>query len=53
MSTSYGDGTWELSIAVVEAGVDKCLRVKGDLHVGGLMVRLVQELGESFSRDPR
>jgi len=46
MSTSYGDGSWELSIAVVEVGVEKTLRVKGDLHVGGLMVRLVQELGE-------
>jgi len=46
MSTSYGDGSWELSITVVEVGVEKLLRVKGDLHVGGLMVRLVQELGE-------
>jgi len=48
MSTSYGDGSWELSITVVEVGVEKSLRVKGDLHVGGLMVRLVQELGECF-----
>jgi len=48
MSTSYGDGTWELSITVVEVGVERNLRVKGDTHVGGLMVRLVQELGECF-----
>jgi len=48
MSTSYGDGSWELSIAVVEVGAEKTLRVKGDLHVGGLMVRLVQQLGECF-----
>jgi len=45
--TSYGDGSWELSIAVVEANAEKSLRVRGDLHVGELMVRLVQELGES------
>jgi len=49
MTTSYGDGSWELSIAVAEAGVEKSLRVKGDLHVGGLMVRLVHELGECIS----
>jgi len=48
MTTSYGDGSWELSITVVEVGAEKNLRVKGDLHVGGLMVRLVQELGEYF-----
>jgi len=48
MSTSYGDGTWELTIAVTDVGAEKTLRVKGDLHVGGLMVRLVQELGEYF-----
>jgi len=44
--TSYGDGSWELSIAVSEVGAERTLRVRGDLHVGGLMVRLVQELGE-------
>jgi len=48
MMTSYGDGSWELSIAVTEVGAEKSLRVKGDLHVGGLMVRLVHELGECF-----
>jgi len=48
MMTSYGDGSWELSITVTEVGAEKSLRVKGDLHVGGLMVRLVHELGECF-----
>jgi len=48
MSTSYGDGSWELSITVLDVGLEKCLRVKGDQHVGAVMVRLVHELGECF-----
>lgn len=43
------DGTWVLTIFVTDFKVEKNLRVKGDLHVGGLMLRLVEALGEFFS----
>ena len=44
------DGSWLLNIRVTDLidGIDreKSLRVKGDLHVGGLMLRLVELLGK-------
>ena len=40
------DGSWELSVTVTDLQVDKLLRVKGDLHIGGVMLKLVTELGE-------
>lgn len=40
------DGTWELTIFVTDLQVERTLRVKGDLHVGGLMLKLVEALGE-------
>ena len=41
-----GDGSWELRIFVTDLRVEHTLRVKGDLHVGGLMFKLVEDLGE-------
>ena len=41
------DGSWELTIFVTDLQVEKTLRVKGDLHVGGVMLKLVDALGES------
>ena len=40
-----GHGSWELKVLVTDLSVERCLRVKGDLHVGGVMLRLVEELG--------
>jgi hypothetical protein len=40
-----GDGSWELKVLVTDLSVERCLRVKGDLHIGGVMLRLVEELG--------
>ena len=40
-----GDGSWELKIYVSDLKVERTLRVKGDLHVGGLMFKLVEDLG--------
>lgn len=40
------DGSWELTIFVTDLQEDCRLRVKGDLHVGGVMLNLVQTLGE-------
>ncbi|XP_067682931.1 fermitin family homolog 2-like [Haliotis asinina] len=38
------DGSWELTITVTDLQVEKTLRVKGDLHIGGLMLELVEAL---------
>ncbi|XP_055314735.1 unc-112-related protein [Sitodiplosis mosellana] len=36
-----GDNTWNLRIFITDLQVDKTLRVRGDLHIGGLMLKLV------------
>ena len=41
-----GDGTWELKVLVTDLAVERCFRVKGDLHIGGVMLRLVEDLGK-------
>ena len=48
MMTNNGlvDGSWELTITVTDLSTDRTLRVKGDLHIGGVMLRLVEALGE-------
>ena len=38
--------TWLLSIHVTDLSVEKTLRVSGDLHVGGVMFKLVESLGK-------
>lgn len=51
MMTTDGmvDGSWELNIVVTDLQVEKTLRVKGDLHVGGVMLKLVEALGKNIS----
>lgn len=39
------DGSWELNILVTDLQVERTLRVNGDLHIGGVMVKLVDALG--------
>lgn len=39
--------TWLLSIQVTDLAVEKTLRVGGDLHIGGVMFKLVESLGKS------
>jgi len=54
MMTSSGlvDGSWELSVVVTNVQItekvptERTLRVKGDLHVGGVMLKLVEALGK-------
>ena len=41
-----GDGSWELRIFVTDLKVERNLRVKGDLHIGGVMLKLVEDLGK-------
>lgn len=48
MTNGYiiGDGSWTLTIKVTDFNVERRLRVKGDLHIGGVMLRLVEDLGK-------
>uniref|UniRef100_T1IN32 PH domain-containing protein n=1 Tax=Strigamia maritima TaxID=126957 RepID=T1IN32_STRMM len=39
-----GDGSWELRIFVTDLQVERTLRVKGDLHIGGVMLKLTEDL---------
>lgn len=52
MSDGYlvGDGSWNLRVFVTDLQVERSLRVKGDLHIGGVMLRLVEDLGELHVR---
>lgn len=43
-----GDGSWDLKIYVTDLKVERILRVKGDLHIGGVMFKLVEDLGMCF-----
>lgn len=49
-SNEYGSHTWELSLTVDHDLEDpqkkQVLQVTGDLHVGGLMLKLVEKLSE-------
>ena len=40
------DGSWTLTVFVTDLQVERNLRVRGDLHIGGVMIRLVDELGK-------
>lgn len=41
-----GDGSWNLRVYVTDLKTERVLRVKGDLHIGGVMLKLVEELGK-------
>jgi len=41
-----GDGTWNLRVYVTDLQVERTLRVKGDVHIGGVMLKLVEDLGK-------
>ena len=41
------DGSWTLTVFVTDLQVERNLRVRGDLHIGGVMIRLVDELGKA------
>ncbi|CAG10385.1 unnamed protein product, partial [Tetraodon nigroviridis] len=40
----YADGTWELKMHVTDLNRDVSLRVTGEIHVGGVMLKLVEKL---------
>ncbi len=41
------DGSWELRILVTDLQVERTIRVKGEMHLGGVMLKLVDELGRN------
>ena len=45
---AVGDGSWTLTVFVTDLQVERRLRVRGDLHIGGVMIRLVDELGRNL-----
>lgn len=49
-AAEYGETSWELSVHVDQTSGDESmkfkLRVKGDLHVGGLMLKLVEKISK-------
>lgn len=54
----YADGTWELKMHVTDLRRDVSLRVTGEIHIGGVMLKLVEKLGrcpcmENCSARPR
>lgn len=40
-----GDGSWDLIVNVTSLQTERSIRVKGDLHIGGVMLKLVEDLG--------
>ncbi|KAJ8672974.1 hypothetical protein QAD02_004235 [Eretmocerus hayati] len=44
------DGSWVLRIYVTDLNVERSLRVKGELHIGGVMLRLVEDLVSACMR---
>lgn len=44
-----GDGSWNLTIFVTDMNVDRTMVVKGDMHIGGVMLKLVESLGKNFN----
>ncbi len=49
-AAEYGETSWELSVQVDQKAGDESmkfkLRVKGDLHIGGLMLKLVEKISK-------
>lgn len=43
----YADGTWELKMHVTDLRRDVSLRVTGEIHIGGVMLKLVEKLGRN------
>uniref|UniRef100_A0A914RYA4 Kindlin-2 N-terminal domain-containing protein n=3 Tax=Ascarididae TaxID=6250 RepID=A0A914RYA4_PAREQ len=39
------DGSWSLSVLVTDMNIQRTLFVTGQLHIGGLMLKLVDEIG--------
>jgi len=40
------DGSWSLTIFITDINVERTFRTGGNLHVGGLMLKLVNAVGK-------
>lgn len=38
-----GDGSWNLKVFITDLQIQKTLRVRGDLHIGGVMLKLADK----------
>ena len=49
-AAEYGNTSWELAVKVDQREGEESmrfkLRIKGDLHIGGLMLKLVEKISE-------
>lgn len=49
----YEEMSWELSVQIDQKSGDEAmkfkLRVKGDLHIGGLMLKLVEKISKCLT----
>ncbi|VDM43577.1 unnamed protein product [Toxocara canis] len=43
------DGSWSLSVLVTDMNIQRTLFVTGQLHIGGLMLKLVDEIDLFFA----
>lgn len=41
-----GDGSWNLTIYVTDLNEKRTMVVKGDMHIGGVMLKLTESFGE-------
>lgn len=41
-----GDNSWNIRVLITDLQVEKTVRVKGDLHIGGVMLKLSKTEGE-------
>ena len=44
MGLQIGDGSWELKLLVTDLQVERTIRVLGEDHIGGVMIKLVDIL---------
>ncbi|CAB3246247.1 unnamed protein product [Arctia plantaginis] len=40
-----GDGSWNLTIYVTDLNEKRTMVVKGDMHIGGVMLKLTESFG--------
>nr|NP_001408900.1 unc-112-related protein [Spodoptera frugiperda] len=46
-----GDGSWNLTIYVTDLDEKRTMVVKGDMHIGGVMLKLTESFGKEFKKD--
>ncbi|CAH4031524.1 unnamed protein product [Pieris brassicae] len=44
-----GDGSWNLTIYVTDMNEKRTMVVKGDMHIGGVMLKLTESFGKDLT----